>query len=151
MTAPEHTTLDPEERFRRFLVRSGHRVTPQRLQVARAFFASGGHVSVDELFQRLRRHAPRMGHATVYRTLHLLAQAGLASRREFEQGYARYEHEPAAAHHDHLICTRCGRIVEFEEERIEALQAAVARRHGFDVTHHRLELYGLCASCRRTP
>jgi len=138
----------PLERFRRYLTETGHRVTEQRMQVARVFFQTGGHLSVEDLLQRVRREAPRTGHATVYRTLHLLADAGLASRREFDQGYARYEREVEAAHHDHMVCTACGRIMEFEEDEIETLQAAVAQRHGFQVTRHRLELYGICAACR---
>ncbi len=84
----------------------------------------------------------------MYRTLKLLAEAGLAQERRFEDGFTRYEHASPDAHHDHLICTRCGAIIEFENERIEALQQDVARKNRFKVQSHKLELYGLCAGCQ---
>jgi Fur family ferric uptake transcriptional regulator len=87
--------------------------------------------------------------ATVYRTMKLLADCGLAIPRQFGGGQTRYEPAAGRAHHDHLICTACGEIVEFANERIESLQALIARRHGFEVESHKLELYGRCARCRR--
>ena len=79
----------------------------------------------------------------------LIAEVGLAGARQFGDGHTRYEPLQSAEHHDHLICTSCGRIVEFHNPQIEELQARVANRHGFVVTHHKLELYGLCTDCRR--
>ena len=112
----------------------------------------GGHVSVEELVARVRRIDPRISVATVYRTMKLLADCGLAIPRQFGgDGQTRYESAAGRPHHDHLICTTCGEIVEFANERIESLQALVARRHGFEVESHRLELYGRCAACRRPP
>jgi Fur family ferric uptake transcriptional regulator len=87
--------------------------------------------------------------ATVYRTMKLLAEAGLAHARNFGDGQTRYEAAVGKHHHDHLICTQCGTIVEFEDDRIESLQDAVARKHGFKVTSHKMELYGICKSCQR--
>ena len=78
----------------------------------------------------------------------MLAECGIAHERHFDDGFARYELASTENHHDHLICTACGKIVEFEEPQIEDLQLAVADRYGFVVTHHRHELYGLCAECR---
>jgi len=79
----------------------------------------------------------------------ILTDAGLASARHFEGGQTRYEGALDRHHHDHLICTSCGNIAEFENERIEELQDRVAEEHGFTVTHHKLELYGLCAACQQ--
>jgi len=79
----------------------------------------------------------------------LLTECGLAVERHFRDGEARYESQAEGHHHDHLICERCGKIVEFEEDRIEALQAEVARRLGFRFTGHKMELYGLCRECQR--
>jgi Fur family ferric uptake transcriptional regulator len=79
----------------------------------------------------------------------LLTECGLAVERHFRDGEARYESQAEGGHHDHLICEQCGRIVEFEEDRIEALQAEVAARLGFRITGHKMELYGLCAECAR--
>ena len=108
-----------------------------------------GHVSVDELVARVRREEPRVSVATVYRTLNLLADCGLATARQFGSGHARWEAAAGRRHHDHLICTSCGAIVEFSNDDIEALQDLVARRNGFAVESHTLELYGRCAQCRR--
>jgi Fur family ferric uptake transcriptional regulator len=120
----------------------------QRTAIAETFFAMGGHVAIDELVARVRQEDPRVSVATVYRTMKLLAECGLAIARHFGDGQTRYEPAIRRHHHDHLICTSCGDIVEFESERIEELQDRVARRHGFEVEHHRLEIYGRCARCR---
>jgi Fur family ferric uptake transcriptional regulator len=121
----------------------------QRELVADAFFAMRGHVSVEELVVRARRRDPRVSVATVYRTVKLLVESGAATARQFGGGQTRYEAAAGREHHDHLICTSCGEIAEFADEQIEALQALVARRHGFDVESHKLELYGKCSGCRR--
>lgn len=139
-----------ERALARVLEEKGLRRSRQRDVVVRTFFGMGGHVAVDALLEQVRRADPRVGVATVYRTMKLLAEHGLAVPRDFGDGRARYE--PAThrhAHsHDHLICTGCGTIVEFESQRIEALQHRVARRHGFEVERRRVELYGRCGRCR---
>ena len=109
----------------------------------------GGHVPVESLVEAVRRDEPGVSVATVYRTMKLLAECGLAVPRQFDGEQVRYEPATGRPHHDHLICTACGEIVEFANERIEALQARVAERHGFQVETHKLELYGRCARCRR--
>jgi Fur family ferric uptake transcriptional regulator len=131
------------------LVQRGLKHSRQRELVAEVFFATGGHVAVEPLVQRVRAADPRVSVATVYRTMKLLAECGLAVPRQFDGGQTRYEPAGGRAHHDHLICTACGEIVEFANERIEVLQARVARSHGFEVETHKLELYGRCARCRR--
>jgi Fur family ferric uptake transcriptional regulator len=131
-----------------YIARRGLKHSRQREQIAQIFFGLQGHVSVDELLVRARREDPRVSLATVYRTMKLLAESGLAAVRQFGDGQTRYELAAGRAHHDHLICVDCGEIVEFSNQQIEALQAEVARRHGFEVERHRLELYGRCARCR---
>ena len=123
----------------------------QRELVAEAFFSLGGHVAVDELIGHVHALDPHISVATVYRTMKLLAECGLAVPRQFDGGQTRYEPGAGRPHHDHLICTGCGVIVEFANHRIEALQAREAARHGFEVESHKLELYGRCARCRRAP
>ncbi len=132
-----------------YIERRGLKHSRQREQVAEAFFEMRGHVSVEEVVARARERDPRVSVATVYRTMKLLAESGLATPRQFGEGQTRYEAAVDRAHHDHLICTACGEIVEFADEQIEALQALVARRHGFEVERHKLELYGRCGRCRR--
>jgi Fur family ferric uptake transcriptional regulator len=103
---------------------------------------------VDELLSKVQDRDENIGAATVYRTMKILADSGLASPRHFEDGQTRYEAAIGRHHHDHLICTSCHAIIEFENERIEELQDLVARQHGFLVTRHKLELYGLCKVCQ---
>ena len=138
----------PADALCAYIAERGLKHSRQRDRIAEAFFAMGGHVSVEELVARVRRFDPRISVATVYRTMKLLADCGLAVPRHFGGGQARYEAAAGRAHHDHLICTGCGRIVEFENEKIEELQIRVARSHGFEVESHKLELYGRCGRCR---
>ena len=139
---------DPREVFRAYLATHGLKASRQRDHVAEAFFGAQGHLRVDELMARVREVDPQVSQATVYRTLKLLVDCGLAEGRNFMDGQTRYElAELDGGHHDHLICTGCGTILEFVDERIEALQDKVAAAHGFLVAHHKMELYGLCAKC----
>ncbi len=126
------------------------RVTPQRLLVVDAVFGNR-HFNVDELYRTVRERDDSIGYATVWRTLKLLERYGLVSCSKFHDGTARYEaHVAEAEHHDHMICTRCRCIVEFENDAIEALQRQIAASHGFVLTSHRMDLYGLCPRCQST-
>ena len=140
------------ERMRQFeqaLRTRGLKSTAQRDDIARVFFATEKHVSIDELYRAVRKVSPRVGYATVYRTLKLLKEIGLADERHFDDGQARYEPtEETAQHHDHIICERCGKIVEFNSEELERQQERIARFRGFVVSRHRMELYGICSDCR---
>ncbi len=143
----------PEDRFTIFkehLRQQGLKSTAQRDDIAHVFFASRGHISVEELYHEVKQVNPHIGYATVYRTMKLLTDCGLAVERHFRDGEARYESVAEGHHHDHLICERCGAIIEFEEARIEALQTEVAHRLGFRLTGHKMELYGLCGECQRS-
>jgi Fur family transcriptional regulator, ferric uptake regulator len=144
------TTRDPQEILRAYIAKHGLKTSRQRELIAEVFFAAGGHMSIDELLDRVRKQDPHVGQATVYRTMKLLAKCGLAEARQFGDGHTRYEPNlDEEEHHDHLICTSCGKIVEFHNPQIEELQVRVAKHHGFLVTHHKMELYGLCADCRK--
>jgi Fur family ferric uptake transcriptional regulator len=142
---------DPLAALGEFIQRKGLKHSRQREAIAQAFFAMGGHVPVEAVVARVRQLDPRVSVATVYRTMKLLAECGLAVPRHFGEGQTRYEPSTSreAEAHDHLICTSCGQIVEFESGRISELQARVARRHGFEIERRRVELYGRCADCRR--
>lgn len=132
-----------------YLSGQGLRSTRQRDKILQVFVDAGQHLSAEELYLRIKEAQPGIGYATVYRTLKLFADAGLADERRFEDGFTRYEFKNPGNHHDHLICTQCGTILEFENERIEALQQDVARKNHFKVKSHKLELYGLCADCQK--
>jgi Fur family transcriptional regulator, ferric uptake regulator len=137
------------QRFEHALREKGLKSTAQRDDIAKTFFSADTHYSVEELYNAVRRVNPRVGYATVYRTLKLLKECGLAAERHFDDGQARYEPtEETAQHHDHIICERCGKIVEFNSEELERQQERIARFLGFVVSHHRMELYGICSDCR---
>lgn len=133
-----------------YLRENGLNTTKQREAIVDHFLRSEEHVSIDELLSRVRKKHPRVGYATVYRTLRLLVESGLASERQFRDGQTRYE--VAGAHHDHLICEACNLILEFESEEIERLQEEVARKlGGFRVLRHKHELYCLCPKLQGVP
>ncbi len=146
------TTSIDREQFRQmlesFMAKKGLRSTKQREHIVEAFFAQPDHVSIEELLARVRERDSSIGYATVYRTLKLLAESGVANERKFGDGLTRYELADGDAHHDHLICVECKRIVEFEEPRVEALQEEIAARHGFVIRSHKHEMYGVCPECQ---
>lgn len=128
--------------------KQGLRSTEQRRVIVDTFVNAKSHLTIEELLALVKQRDPRIGYATVYRTLKMLAESGIANELHFGDNFARYELSNGTAHHDHLICTLCGAIVEFEEPAIEELQRRIAERHGFVVDTHRHELYGTCAQCR---
>ena len=127
--------------------RQGLRSTEQRRLIIDTFFTVSEHVTLDELLERVRVADPRIGYATVYRTMKMLSDGGIAHERKFGDGFTRYELADDGAHHDHLICIECGAIQEFGEPVIEELQERVATRYGFEVHYHKHELYGRCLRC----
>ncbi len=137
------------QRFTDFLARSGLKTTRQRERIVRAFFAAGRHVTAEELYHRLQVEDRGIGLVTVYRTLNLLREAGLATGRRFGDAYTRFDPNPTDRPHEHLICTRCGKIQEFEDAGLHHVREKVARRLGFTVIEHKLELYGFCRECTR--
>src|SRR3990172_6407750 len=135
-------------RFEQALRERGLKSTSQRDDIARVFFGAEGHLSIEELYKSVKRVNPRVGYATVYRTLKLLKECGLAAERHFDDGQARYEAAEETQQHDHIICERCGKIVEFASQELERLQERIGRFLGFVVGRHRMELYGVCVDCR---
>ena len=135
--------------FEQALRERGLKSTSQRDDITRVFFGAEGHLSIEELYRAVKKVNPRVGYATVYRTLKLLKEVGLAAERHFDDGQARFEPvENETQQHDHIICERCGKIVEFSSQELERLQERIGRFLGFTVGRHRMELYGICAECR---
>ena len=120
--------------------------TRQRDLILDAFLDATGHITSEQLHQSIKERDPSIGYTTVYRTLKLLVDAGLAQERNFDDGITRYEIEHE--HHDHLVCTKCGRIDEFECAMIEKTQTEIAETYGFQLLRHRHELYGICPECQ---
>ena len=138
-----------QDKFLRYMAEQGLNVTRQRLRIAEMFFAMQGHHTLDELYGVMRRSEPGLGQTTVYRTLKLLCEAGLALELQFGDGVARFERVDAKAHHDHLICQKCGKTEEVHSEAIEVLQRELADSYGYRLLGHAHYLYGLCPDCRR--
>ncbi|MGQ9629591.1 MAG: Fur family transcriptional regulator [bacterium] len=124
----------------------GITLTAQRRIIARTLFSLDKHIGAEELYSIVHRKHPRIGLATVYRTLQLLKENGLIEERDFGEGWRRYENV-GETHHDHLVCLGCGNVIEFDEPAIEKLQDKVARENNFTPISHRLELYGYCERC----
>jgi Fur family ferric uptake transcriptional regulator len=141
--------LEKKKAFNDFAVSKGLRSTRQRDIILDVFLSTHQHISVEELYLKVKSSNPGIGQATVYRTLKLFAEAGLAREILLNDGQTRYEHVVAGEHHDHLVCTGCNAIIEFENATIEKLQKDIATLHGFLIRSHKLEIYGLCTSCRK--
>ncbi len=136
-----------EELLKSHISRHNLKVTKERSAVLRAFLASARHITAEELYRKMKDENSSIGLATIYRTLNLFCESGLAEQRQFGDGQARYELVYNVSHHDHLICQECKRIIEFQNEEIETLQKKVAKKNHFKIFSHKLELYGLCSDC----
>ncbi len=137
-----------------YMAEHGLRSTEQRRAIIDTFFQARRHITIDDLLALVKQEEPRVGYATVYRTLKMLVAASVANERRFSDGLTRYEvADGDEAHHDHLICLDCGRIIEFEEPQIEQLQERLAERLGFQVQYHKHELYCVCtnSNCPHRP
>lgn len=134
--------------FQNYLFENNLKFTEQRRLILEIFLTTETHASVEELYDKIKRKHPDIGHTTVYRTLKLFADCGLAKELRFSDGVSRYEHLFGHEHHDHLICTQCGKLIEVVDPEIEALQQRLASRHRFKINYHRMELYGLCHQCQ---
>ena len=133
-----------QDKLNAYLKEHNLRFTTQRQLIAEVFFESERHLSFDELYDAVRQRDQSVGQATIYRTLRLLTDSGLASTSRFGGAAARYEPAHDDEHHDHLICIDCGRIIEFFNQEIEELQEATAKEHNFRLLDHKMELYGTC-------
>lgn len=136
------------ERFRRHLRERRLPVTRQRLAVAEELFRAGDHPSVEDLERRFHASGAQVGTATLYRALEVLVQSGLVGEHDFGEGFKRYEAVAAGPAHDHLICGRCGKVEEFANDRLERLLRMTADEHRFLYRRHRVDVHGLCTSCR---
>ncbi len=137
------------ERFHRYLRDRRLPVTRQRDLVAETVFRAADHPSVEGIERNLRAAGAEVGTATVYRTLELLEAAGLVRSHDFGEGYRRYEPVTGDSDHEHLVCLRCGRVIEFANERLERMLPVIADEQGFQHAYHRVEIYGTCQDCRR--
>ena len=130
------------DRLEKLCIDNGMRMTDQRRVIARVLSSADDHPDVEELHRRAHAVDPHISIATVYRTVRLFEESGIIERHDFRDGRSRYEETPSH-HHDHLIDMKSGKVIEFVDEEIEALQNAIARKLGYKLIDHRLELYGV--------
>ncbi len=145
-TLLKRESLEPDD-FKGIIRGMGVKVTGQRLAILESLSSGRAHVTAQEVFEQVHEKHAEIGFATVYRFLRKLTELNYVTEVRMGGLPARYELTPRH-HHDHLTCTRCSRIVEFENSQIEILQERVAKENGFLLTHHVLELYGLCRQCQ---
>jgi len=142
MLAPTSNRNDALDRIEKLCIEKNMRMTDQRRVVARVLSQSEDHPDVEELYRRAHQVDPHISIATVYRTVRLFEEAGIIARHDFRDGRSRYE-EATDSHHDHLIDMKTGQVIEFIDDEIEQLQKAIAKRLGYRLVDHRLELYGV--------
>jgi Fur family transcriptional regulator, ferric uptake regulator len=140
---------EEQEVFLKHIQKQGLKRTAQRDLILEVFLRTEGHVSGDDLYRLVHDEDSTVGQTTVYRTLKLLTDAGLAREVRFGDGRAHYEHNYKHPHHDHMICSECGKIIEFYSPELEAIQDAMAAKHKFELTSHLLRMIGVCGDCRR--
>lgn len=141
-------TTSPEK-LQGYLREHGFKSTRQRDIILKIFFSGAHkHFRIEEILKKCREKDVNISYATVYRTLTMLVEGGFAFQRHFGKGQSLFE-PVSDHHHDHLICTGCGTIVEFENQTIEKLQEGVVKKHGFKLSYHKMELYGLCSKCQK--
>lgn len=139
-----------QKAFEEHLKKSGLKLTPQRNRIFQRAFDTHEHFSAEQLYGWLKEEGSEgASRATVYRTLGMLTEGGFLESLDAGQGELLYEHVLGHSHHDHMVCTSCGRIEEFREPRIEELQEAMAEKLGFRLTSHSMRLFGLCPTCDR--
>jgi Fur family ferric uptake transcriptional regulator len=151
----EHTERlrEAEEgrKFRQFLATRGLRMTREREVILDAILDTQEHFDVERLYVELRKRDRFVSRATIYRTLHLLVESGLLDRARFGTDAFSYEQLHGREHHDHMVCNRCGHVIEFVSREIERLQDAACADHDFLPQSHRLTIFGLCLDCVRGP
>ncbi len=137
------------EIFHRHLKKVGLKQTGQRDTILRTFIETREHLSTEELARLVRKRDPKIGYTTVYRTLKLLAECGLASEVEFHDGIARFEHQYNRRSHHHMVCTECGSSVEFFSPEVDKIEQEIGRKHRYLTTRHTFQVYGICETCRK--
>ena len=131
------------------LHQSGHKVTPQRVVIIQTVLESSEHLTPAELYEKIRHLDPEVGEVTVYRTLNILSELGLLCMVHTGENTHSYVSRPPE-HHDHLICSRCGKVINFTDCNLSGLEARLAGETGFDIRDHRIDFFGNCRECSAT-
>ena len=133
--------------FKNILRQEGLKHTPQRVAVLKEILKDKGHRECEDIYLALKKSVRQVSRATVYRTMDILVNNGYARKIDIGDGRARYENKMGIPHHDHMICTSCGGIVEFVDQDVEDLQDKIAKRYHFELQRHVHQLFGICKKC----
>jgi Fur family ferric uptake transcriptional regulator len=136
------------EIFERYLKTKNLSLTKERKLILDEVFSIDGHLEADEIFLRLKKDKKDVSRATVYRTLGLLVDSGLVRKVYLGEDHIHYEHTHGHTHHDHLVCIKCGKVIEFSDKKIEKLQALVCQETGFKELSHTVQIFGYCKDCK---
>jgi len=136
--------------FRQYLKEKGMLISHQREQILAAFMKSKGHLTIDDLYNAVRKKSPKIGLATVYRAMSVICDAGLAREVDFGDGVRRFEHKYQRQHHHHLVCIKCGRVIEVASGEVERLQKNLAKQHNFAPTKNMMKIFGICSKCNHS-
>ena len=134
--------------FRQHLRNNSLLYSEQREQILDIFLKTEKHPTINDLYDLVRKKHPQIGRATVYRTMKVICDAGLARETDFGGNIRRFEHKYKHQHHDHLVCLKCGRIIEAMSPEIEKLQESLSKKHKFTAVKHRMEIFGICRTCK---
>lgn len=140
---------DAQDLFNTHLRKIGLKHTGQRDTILHTFLETREHLSTDELHRLVKKRDPKIGFTTVYRTLKLLAECGLASEVAFHDGIARYEHQHNRRSHHHMVCTDCGASVEFFSPEVDKIEQEIGRKFRYETRRHTFQIYGMCEECRK--
>ena len=147
--ASKHNADRDIDRFRDFLADQGLKLTRERKALVREIFSTHYHFEADELLFRLKQRKVKISRATIYRTLDLLVKSGMVRRVHLGEDHYHYESVEPDSHHDHLVCTTCGSVIEFHDDALELRQHEICRTHRFEPTFHNLQILGVCSACRK--
>ncbi|WP_236777800.1 Fur family transcriptional regulator [Anoxybacter fermentans] len=140
---------DKLKEYEQRMTEANFKLTSQRRLILRVLLENiNEHLSAEEVYQLVRERNPRVGLATVYRTLELFCELGILHELNFDNNCRRYELEQGDYHHHHLICLKCGKIIEFSDYILKDLEGYIDREYNFDVVDHRIKFYGYCSDCR---
>jgi Fur family transcriptional regulator, ferric uptake regulator len=153
ITVPYEETrkfMNAKAKFEQFVAHQGLRHTDQRDYVLNIFLATEKHVTIQELYDLVRKKHKAIGYATVARTVKLMCESDICRQVDFGDGSLRYEHKYGHEHHDHLICLNCGKFKEIYSPKLEKIQNELVKKYGYIQEHHKLDIFGLCPSCAKT-